>query len=386
MNSKKMIWGFIVFIIYFLSGCSTPDFVDKIENLDSKKDIYLSDLIIEGFELEKTFPKDNTSCALVVPYKTESIKIYPVKNSDKEEALVKLNGKEINSKKDFFKLQKYYICEPLLDSNKIEISYGEKNYELYVDKEVVVKIASWNIANLSNSKSDYELTKISSIVGRYDLIAVQEVNDTLVLERIKALIPDYDYVATDGKVGSGGYAEYYCYFYKKSAINFEGASYLWNDESDWFVREPFIADFKAGNFSFTMINIHILYGNNETERRVEIQKLDDVIEDILIKNPDEKDLILVGDFNFSSDDIGWEVSRIGYTHTVDPTMKTTIKDVSSYDNLWYNPVYTKEFKELYEIYKFDEEIYLGDYSLAEREVSDHRPIGGIFIVNQVDAD
>lgn len=370
-----------LFIFFVFICCSSPQLINEVENNEFGSSSCLSDLIVEKYNFQIPFTPDTTTCSLVVPYNTGTLKIYPIKESNKVGVIVRLNDILLEKKSSLFGYQDYYICSPLQDTNRVEISIGERIYTLLITKEVVIKIASWNIANLSKSKTDSELKTISSIIKRYDVVAVQEVNDKNVLERIKTLIPDFEYIVTESKVGIGGYAEYYAFFYKKEIIKVVGSPYVWNDDKDYFVREPFIASFKSGNFTWTMANIHILYGDNEAERRKEINKIDDVIKDLLSNNPSEKDIIFVGDFNFPSNDIGWEMSDIDYKYLIDSSLKTTIKDVSSYDNIWYNSISTIEFKGLYEVYKFDEELYQSNYDLAKNEISDHRPISGIFIIN-----
>ena len=69
-------------------------------------------------------------------------------------------------------------------------------------------------------------------------------------------------------------------------------------------REPFFAKFKAGNFDFYVISIHIIWGDSVTERRAEVLLLDDVY--LSVQNMDaENDIILMGDFNLSPTDKGF---------------------------------------------------------------------------------
>lgn len=244
-----------------------------------------------------------------------------------------------------------------------------------------IKLASWNIRILSNnSRDDNELTKISNIIKRYDIIAIQEVRDSTVLERLETLLPEYDYIVSTA-VGNT-VKEMYAYFYKSSLFTVLG-SHVYNDVNDVFIREPYIGHFRAGTFDFTLISIHVLYGTT-TERREEIKLLDDVISDVDTYNGAENDVILLGDFNFPSDDRGWQITT--HTPQIEPTLKTTITDTSSYDNLWLNENNTTEYVSFYEIYKFDEVDFSNDDDTASLEVSDHRPISFYFSIDGVDDD
>jgi len=170
-----------------------------------------------------------------------------------------------------------------------------------------IKLATWNIRILSNgSRDDTELAEIADILKRYDLIAIQEARDTIVLDRLKTILPEYNYIASS-PVGRT-VKEIYAYFYKPSVISTIGTAYTFPDPNDLFIREPYIACFRAGNFDFTLITIHVLYGDSETERREEIKLLDDVLLNVDQNNDDEEDIILLGDFNFNSTDSGWQIT------------------------------------------------------------------------------
>ena len=59
--------------------------------------------------------------------------------------------------------------------------------------------------------------------------------------------------------------------------------------------------------------------------------LDEVIASVDSYNGSEDDVILLGDFNVAADDTAWQATL--HTAVVDSTVKTTITDTSSYDNL-----------------------------------------------------
>ena len=121
-----------------------------------------------------------------------------------------------------------------------------------------VTVASWNIRILSDgSRDDTELQQIAMIMKRYDLIAIQEARDTRVLDRLKNILDGYDYVASS-PVGRG-VKEIYAFFYKTSKFAVLGQPCLFNDGNDYFIREPYIASFRSGNFDFTLITIHVLW-------------------------------------------------------------------------------------------------------------------------------
>ena len=47
---------------------------------------------------------------------------------------------------------------------------------------------------------------------------------------------------------------------------------IWLDTNDEFIREPFYASFKIGQFDFTLIAIHVIFGDSIGDRREEKHK------------------------------------------------------------------------------------------------------------------
>ena len=101
---------------------------------------------------------------------------------------------------------------------------------------------------------------------------------------------------------------------------------MFSDKEDLFIREPYIARFKAGNFDFYVISIHTIYGDSINERRAEALLLDDVY--LTVQNiNDENDIILLGDFNLSPDDKGFvELLEIPDMIYVNGKIPSSIKD------------------------------------------------------------
>lgn len=94
--------------------------------------------------------------------------------------------------------------------------------------------------------------------------------------------------------------------------------------------------FKAceGNFDFTLISIHVLWGKSVATRRQELTHFVEVINAVLAQNKGERDVMLMGDFNFGPDDAGWaELKALGYKPVIVPPEKTTVGNVSLFDNV-----------------------------------------------------
>ena len=70
--------------------------------------------------------------------------------------------------------------------------------------------------------------------------------------------------------------EIYSFLYRIDKVEYLEESYVVSDEKDLFIREPFFAKFKAGNFDFYVISIHTIWGDSITERRAEALLLDEI--------------------------------------------------------------------------------------------------------------
>jgi len=164
---------------------------------------------------------------------------------------------------------------------------------------------------------------------------------------------------------------------------------IFPDPDDDFIREPYYATFRAGEFDFTIITIHIIWGDTVAKRRAEIQKLADVYNQVQDMDASEQDIILVGDFNREPNDTE------SFTHLrAIPSMiclfklpqKSHIKDSSLYDNIWFQSDYLSEYSWVCGIDRFDETDLGNDDELANLAVSDHRPVWAEFSISKEDDD
>jgi endonuclease/exonuclease/phosphatase family metal-dependent hydrolase len=125
-----------------------------------------------------------------------------------------------------------------------------------------------------------------------------------------------------------------------------------------------------------MCTVHLLFGNSEDDRRPELLQLDDVYRTFRDAGT-EKDIIICGDFNFGPDDVGWAELKAedDMQFAIKPPGKTTIADVSLYDNCWWPGATTEIVVDSGHIFAFDEVMYpVGSRKEANRLTSDHRPI------------
>jgi len=255
-----------------------------------------------------------------------------------------------------------------------------------------LKIASWNIRDFSDDRcNDEELQKICSILEQYDFIAIMELIDENVLIRTQNMLADmgrdYDYQISD-KVGrSPSSMEIYAFLYDMDKVYVVKPGQLYPDPEDKFIREPYYATFRAGEFDFTIIVVHVIYNEPVGPCRAEIQELATVFQSIQDADPFEQDVLLVGDFNKEPND-GLAYSGLfgidSLEYLFDLPLKTMIWDSNLYDNIFFQSMYVTEFTGRKEINYFDETMFANDDDIANLMVSDHRPVWAEFKTNEDD--
>jgi len=294
-----------------------------------------------------------------------------------------LAGQEFNSKEEALRaLRSQPASQPAAPSppSPSQPSPEETRPAAAPPSGQTITLASWNVRNLSNrGRSEAELGIISLIVFRYDFIALQEVLDREVVERIKKILKEdfrADYAFEVSEQVGHEKKERYAFLWRADKVVQLAPGKFYADPGDKFEREPFCASFRAGTFDWTICTVHLLFGNNEEERRPELRQLDDVYRTFRDAGS-EKDVIICGDFNFGPDDEGWAELKAedGMKFAIEPPGKTTIGDVSLYDNCWWSAASAEIVADSSGIFEFDELMYPpGTREVVNRLTSDHRPI------------
>ena len=186
-------------------------------------------------------------------------------------------------------------------------------------------LATWNIREFDSGKYGYREPEsyfyIAEILSRFDLIAVQEVKDGLYpLQTVtKILGSSWDYLVTDVTLGTSGNIERMAFLYDKRKVSFTGlAAELVlekkrgeKEEPRQFARSPYIAGFRAGWAYFTLLTVHIYYGEGKALDPRRLQEIQDFAAtaakhaDKFNSAPQRKpgvaakrnNLIMLGDFN-----------------------------------------------------------------------------------------
>ena len=249
-------------------------------------------------------------------------------------------------------------------------------------------IASFNILRLGAAKKD--MVQTAKILKGFDIVGLVEVInrdgvEELVDELNKQSDEKWDYHISPFGVGSSKYKEYFAYVYKKDKVKFIKSEGFYKDGKSSLLREPYGATFQIGNFDFTFVLVHTIYGNNESQRKAENFKMVDVYNYFQDRDEKENDIFIAGDFNLYALDESFKPlykHSDKITYAIDPAIKTTIGAkgrANSYDNFFFSQKYSQEFTGSSGALDFS-----GDNPKLMREIiSDHIPI---FIVVETSKD
>ncbi|MBW3002026.1 endonuclease/exonuclease/phosphatase family protein [Candidatus Woesearchaeota archaeon] len=244
-----------------------------------------------------------------------------------------------------------------------------------------ITIASFNIRKFSdNSRTDEEIKQIAAVLSEFDLIAVQEVlGNPIILNRTIQMLPGYNYIVSE-EVGNMQKERYAFIFNEKIKVISEGKTYY--DKYDKFIREPYYASFKSGGFDFTILTVHILYGDSAKDRTGEMKQIASVYEYYQEKDDSENDLILTGDFNTQPTHYNFDyIKEIpGITLAIQEGKSTIGKTGNLYDNIIFDSN-TEEYTGLSRIHYFDTGM---DMDAAKQAISDHRPVYAVFCTGMDD--
>ena len=282
------------------------------------------------------------------------------------------------------------------DSQPVETDTDLEVSQITSDDEgTELKLAAWNIRIMSDkSRTDAELEAIARTLVDYDFIAIVELRDEVVLKRTQRILSQmgkaYQYQLSPA-VGRG-VKERYAFLYREDLVDVVEQGELYPDAADGidnFSRDPYWATFRAGEFDFSVIAVHVIWGDTVGPRKAEVRALADVYGYVQEANGVEEDVLLVGDFNRNPNDAeayGAIMAIPSMTRLFDLPQKSHIRDSSLYDNIFFQTDFVTEYLGISGIDKFDETDFGNDDKAANLAVSDHRPVWAVFGTNFEDDD
>lgn len=297
-------------------------------------------------------------------------------------------------------------------------------------------LASWNIANLgAQDRKPKDLKLIAHMMSRFDLIAVQEVNDNYrpFADVVEYMGEEFDWIVND----TAGNSERLAFVYRVEKVtpgrlfaevafparrfpratvvvpyrkgNQDRVEVYYNLEFTPFDRNPFVATFQAGSLDFTLANVHLYFGafkdastveeRAKYARRVmEIMALSQWAKQRLKSDHTyDKDIILIGDMNvpeMNTTDAAYRAllkSGLKPTDYFSKTGGTNLGGGKTYDQLAITPGDVQDRILAYDVVDFDNRVFRSKWeevnadltprkavSLFNRyvkhHISDHRPI------------
>jgi endonuclease/exonuclease/phosphatase family metal-dependent hydrolase len=218
----------------------------------------------------------------------------------------------------------YWKLKHATESDRKRTVSGLQGLRRQLDNEIpprsledTLLLATWNIRDFDSNKFKHgprlseSFHYIAEIISRFDVVAVQEINDDLgPLERVLDILgPWWSYITTDVTAGSGGNNERGTILFDSRKVRFKNVAgeivlprNMLINEEEQFSRSPYLVSFQSAWFKFSLCTVHLYYGadsGDKLKRRIaEIEK----IAGFLAKraNADESNLILLGDFNIVS--------------------------------------------------------------------------------------
>lgn len=250
-------------------------------------------------------------------------------------------------------------------------------------KHSELRLAAWNIRIMSNeSRTDAELEAIARTLADYNFIAIVELRDEVVLKRAQKILSQmgktYQYQLSPA-VGRG-VKERYAFLYEPELVSVVSRGELYPDAADGkddFIRDPYWATFRAGEFDFSVIVVHVIWGDRVGPRKAEVRALADVYQYVQNVDGDEDDIFLLGDFNRNPTDTESYrpiMAIPSMTRLFDFPQKSHIRDSSLYDHIFFQEDHVKEYLGGSGIDRFDETDFGNDDKAANLAVSDHRPV------------
>lgn len=265
-----------------------------------------------------------------------------------------------------------------------------------VDENIL--IATWNLQQFSNKKTQRAIQYIADICERFDIVALQEVKtDLRGLSRLQELLPgNYKILVTDP---TGNY-ERFAFLYDKRTVISTGLVCeigfkvpAKTHQGYQLHRMPYCVSFRAGRFDFVIVTAHIYFGETEEER---LQREEEIKK--LVKYVDrrsrtartkvfDRDFFVVGDFNVEEAGDQFFNALISKGFKMPPklkTLKTNFLQDATFDKICWVPRPSFSFAGNVNVVPFGKVLFQDHRPKGgKKEISDHLPLWAEFRVNKL---
>lgn len=207
-----------------------------------------------------------------------------------------------------------------------------------------IKLLSWNIENLGESKSNQEIILIANIVRDFDIIVIQEVVAgyggaqavSRLADELNRIGSKWNYTVSDPTSSSAYKTERYAFIWKTSKVKKIGRAWLEQKYHLEIDREPYFCTFQYENKQFTVVNFHAITKKRQPETEIKYFKF-------LPYEYPNLNLLFAGDFNCpQSHSVFNPLKKMGYKSIL-VSQKTSLKKeckkgtclASEFDNVYY---------------------------------------------------
>jgi endonuclease/exonuclease/phosphatase family metal-dependent hydrolase len=167
-----------------------------------------------------------------------------------------------------------------------------------------------------------DVCAIAEVISRFDVVAVQETRDNLnALRHLMARLgPDFGFIVTD--VGEGGPAngERLAYVFDTRRVKLSGMAGELVVPEEWFgqiehgalerqfARTPYAVSFACGDQGFTLVTLHVVYGDKPEDRVAELRAIAAWLADRAAGDEQfNRNMMALGDFNIDRQgDPNWQ--------------------------------------------------------------------------------
>ena len=188
-----------------------------------------------------------------------------------------------------------------------------------------ILIATWNIREFgsvtkkwratsgdSPKRDLYSVRCIAEIISRFDVIAIQEVQDNIRALRyaLKVLGPEWNFTLTDTTRGRLGDSERIAFLFDTRKVNMSGLACELVVPPEWlseiaedalrrqFARTPYAVSFRSGDKTFILVTLHVVWGGRAADRVPELTAIARWLSEWAGEiNAWDHNLIALGDFN-----------------------------------------------------------------------------------------
>jgi endonuclease/exonuclease/phosphatase family metal-dependent hydrolase len=264
-------------------------------------------------------------------------------------------------------------------------------------------------ANDKPKRNLQDLCCIAEIVSRFDVVALVEIKNNLEALRLlmQALGPEWAFIVSDTVEGNAGNEERLGYVFHLRRVQPSGLAgeiVIPDDElragnaimKRQFARTPYCVSFKTRKDAFTLVSLHILWGNVPADRTPELRRIAKWFSDHA-DDPDDfnRNMIALGDFNIDRiSDPNWNAFVVEYGLSppealldVPRTVGDTRSKHSFYDQIaWFTKgqgsALTLKYKTAGGFLWTDHLLKDTKQSELEARISDHYPLWAEFGLTQ----